>query len=74
MWIKISFTHYVKWTRVMLPVVIEEFELVCLFVCLFSVTLSVNKMSTLPKISGEALVPPLSPVSTGLMYVLLLFV
>ena len=74
MWIKISFTHYVKWTRVMLPVVIEEFELVCLFVCLFSVTLSVNKMSTLPKISGEALVPHLSPVSTGLIYVLLLFV
>ena len=28
--IKISFMHYMKWRRVMLPVVFEEFELVCI--------------------------------------------
>ena len=31
MLIKISFMHYMKWTSVMLPVVFEEFELVCFF-------------------------------------------
>ena len=28
--IKISFMHYMYWRRVMLPVVFEEFELVCI--------------------------------------------
>ena len=31
--IKISFMHYMKWMRVMLPVVFEEFELVCHYYC-----------------------------------------
>ena len=30
--IKISFMHYMKWRRVMLPVVFEKFELFCSFV------------------------------------------
>ena len=34
--IKISFVHYMKWTRVMLPVVFEEFEVVYIFSFLFS--------------------------------------
>ena len=34
--IKISFVHYMKWTRVMLPVVYEEFEVVYIFSFLFS--------------------------------------
>ena len=34
--IKISFMNYIKWTRVMLPVVFEEFELVCVFLLFFS--------------------------------------
>ena len=34
--VKISYMHYIKWTRVMLPVVFEEFELVYLFGKLFT--------------------------------------
>ena len=34
--IKISFRHWMKWIRVMLPVVFEEFELVCTFLLFFS--------------------------------------
>ena len=34
--IKISFMHYMKWTRVMLPVVSEKFELVSIFFTIFS--------------------------------------
>ena len=33
--IKISFLHYMKWTRVMLPKVFEEFEVVCIFLPIF---------------------------------------
>ena len=33
--IKINFMHYMKWARVILPVVLEEFELVCNFCCYF---------------------------------------
>ena len=29
--VKISFMHYMKWIRVILPVVFKEFELVCIF-------------------------------------------
>ena len=34
--IKISFVHYMKWTRAMLPVVFEEFQMVYIFLLLFS--------------------------------------
>ena len=33
--IKISFMHYMQWTRVMLPVVFEEFEMVYMFLPYF---------------------------------------
>ena len=33
--IKISFMHYMKWTRVMLPVVFEEFQMVFVFLIFF---------------------------------------
>ena len=34
--INVSFMHYIKWTRVILPVVFEEFEVVYIFKLLFS--------------------------------------
>ena len=34
--IKINFMHYMKWTRVMLPVVFKEFEIIYIFLTLFS--------------------------------------
>ena len=40
--IKISFMHYMKWTRVMLPVVSEKFELVSIFLLFFLFTIIVN--------------------------------
>ena len=33
--IKICFLHYVKWTRVMLPVAFEEIEVACIFLAIF---------------------------------------
>ena len=50
--IKINFMHYMKWTRVMLPVVFEEFEVVHTFFAafFFSLSLSFGKRSTLVKI------------------------
>ena len=41
--------HYVKWARVMLPVVFEEFELVCIYFAIFCfpLSLSISKSSTL---------------------------
>ena len=64
--IKTSFMPYMKWTRVSLPVVFDEFELVCLFfLLLFSLSFSSSKRSTLAKIWG--LQPPFKPpVSIGL--------
>ena len=32
-----SFMHYMKWTRLMLPVIFKEFELVCIFLLFFSI-------------------------------------
>ena len=69
--IKISFMHYMKWTRVTLPVVFEEFEVVYLFIYFsdnffFSLSLSIGKRSTLPKIwlrlqPRTPLAPPAMP-------------
>ena len=33
--IKISFMHYLKWTRAMLPIVYEEFEMIYIFLATF---------------------------------------
>ena len=54
--IKISFIHCMKGTKVMLPIVFEEFEMVYNFLLLFSFHLSlpIGKMSTLTKIWGAA--------------------
>ena len=58
--INISFIHYMKQITVMLPVVFEEFELVCTFLLFFffTLSLSIGKRSTLAKICP--------PVSTDL--------
>ena len=53
----IRFMHFVKWARVMLPVVFEEFELVSIFLGYFLVNIA-------------GLYPPPSsplPVSMGLL-------
>ena len=54
--VQISFMHYMQWTRVMLSVVFEEFELVCIFFAIFffSLSLSIAKWLTLAKIWGAA--------------------
>ena len=43
--IKISFIHYMKWTRVILPAAFEEFEIVYIFLAafFFLVSLSIRK-------------------------------
>ena len=38
--IKISFMHYMQWTRIMLPVVFEEFEVAYIFYGTFFFSLS----------------------------------
>ena len=40
--IKICCTHYMKWARVMLPIVFEEFELVWIFCYFFLFTIIFN--------------------------------
>ena len=53
--------HCMKWARIMLPEVSEEFELVCiLLLFFFPLSLSISKRSTLAKIWGE-LQPPNPP-------------
>ena len=61
--IKISFMHYMKWTRVMLPVVFEEFQMVFVFLIFFffSRSLSIGKRSTLSKIWEGAVASSASP-------------
>ena len=56
--IKISFLHYMRWIRVMLPDVFEEFEVVYVFLATFcfSLSLSIGKRSTLGKIRNTS--PP----------------
>ena len=70
MLIKISFMHYVQWTRVVLPVVFREFEVVYIFfTTFFSLSLSIAKgqLHQNSRDGGEGgLQPPALPVSTGL--------
>ena len=40
--VKISFMHYMKWIRVVLLIVFEEFKLVCTLLLFFLVTINVN--------------------------------
>ena len=50
--IKISSMFYIKWTRLMLPAVSEEFDLACIFFLFFffSLSFSIGKGSALAKI------------------------
>ena len=58
--------HYMKWTRVILPIVFEEFEVVYIFFCyFFSQSLSVGKRSTLAKIWWGCCSPPPTQQSPG---------
>ena len=41
--IKISFMHYMKWARVMLPVVFEGFKVVYIFCSFFLFTIIVSR-------------------------------
>ena len=58
--VKISFMHYMKWTRLMLPVVFKKFELVCIFLLFFSIHYHCRlvKGQLYQKSGGEAPAPP----------------
>ena len=56
---KISFIHYMKRTREILPLVFKKFELVCaLLIYFFSLSLLIGKRSTLTRIWGKRQPPP----------------
>ena len=62
--IKISFMHYMKWTRVTIPIVSVEFEMFYIFSAtfFFSLSLEIGKKPSLAKIWGECSpLPALSP-------------
>ena len=61
--------HYMKWTRVMLPEVSEEFELACILLLFFFflLSLSISKRSALSKIQGDCS-PPSRPGFDGHVY------
>ena len=67
--IKISFMHYMKWTRVMLLVVFEEFKVVYIFFATFFFSLSLSIVKGLAKIFSKNLgrlqPPPLPPSPPG---------
>ena len=56
--IKISFLHYMKWTRVMLPVVFEEFEVVCILLAVFSFHYNCQLVRDQQKSGGAAAPQP----------------
>ena len=73
--IKISFMHYMKWIRVILPVVFEVLHFFAIFS--FSLSLSTGKRSALAKIwieqgggggGGPPPPPPAPAVFTGLFF------
>ena len=69
--IKISSMHYMKWARVMLLAVFEEFDLVCIFTLFFSFQYhsQLVKGQLYQNSRGGGLAPPPPvplPVSTGL--------
>ena len=71
--IKISFMDNMKWTRVMLPVVFEEFKVVYIFFCYFFLFTIIANCKNLIKVFNKILEgcsPPNSPVSTGLSLLL----
>ena len=60
--IKINFMHHMKWTRVMLPVLFQKFEPVCIFLRFFSFYYycqEVNSRKNLER--GAALLNPNPP-------------
>ena len=57
--------HFMKWARVMLPVVFKKFEPVCIFFAtfFFALLLSIGKRLTLANFfSRGGLLPPAPPV------------
>ena len=64
--IKISFMHYMKWIRVMLPVVFEVLHFFAIFS--FSLSLSIGKRSALAKIWRGGGGAPAPAVSRGLFF------
>ena len=61
--VKISFMHYMKWRRVMFPVVFEEFRMVYMFCYFFLFTVIVIvKRSTVANIWGAAASLPPNPL------------
>ena len=65
--------HYMKWTRVMLPEVSEEFELACILLLFFSFYYHCQlvKGQLYQKSRGTAALPVV-PVSTGMFIHLIL--
>ena len=63
---KISFMHYLKWIRVILQEVFEEFELVCTLLPFFSCHYHCQLVKCLANMRGPAAPPAHPPVSTGL--------
>ena len=60
--VKISFMHYLKWTRVMLPGVFEEFEMVYIFSLFFSFHYHCQlAKGQLYQKAGGAAAPPVPP-------------
>ena len=61
--IKISFMYYVKWARLMSPVVFKEFKLVCTFLLFFSIHyhFQLVKGQLQQNSGGVAAPPPPSP-------------
>ena len=56
--INISFMHYMKWTRVMLPVVFEEFEVFYIFWLLFfTIIVNLQKGQTLETVNLKKVKP-----------------
>ena len=74
MLIKISFMHYVKWTRVVLPVVFREFEVVYIFfTTFFSLSLSIAKGQLHQKSRDGGGGGPTAPSPSGFYGLVLLF-
>ena len=65
-----SFKHYMKSTRVMLPVVFEEFEVAYIFFAiffLFIIIVNLHKANFIKNQGGGGCSPPSPPASTGLV-------
>ena len=68
--IKISFMHYMKRTRVMLPAVFEEFKVVYIFLLLFSFHYHCQLVNSQLKQKSGRLQPPLPPARPTGLYII----